>query len=166
MKYKPFFILIFILAASLLTVFVVKAQEGQRVVTDDEVNAVAKKLYCPVCPNTPLDVCETQACQDWRAQIRDELSAGWSEQQIMDYFVQQYGERVLGEPQRKGFTSMVWVLPLIAILSGAVIVWHVLNGWRMGKTERVSTTMSAPDFSKHLTPEIQALVENELKKND
>ena len=47
--------------------------------TDDDVNAVAKKLYCPVCPNTPLDVCETQACEDWRAQIRDQLAAGWNE---------------------------------------------------------------------------------------
>src|SRR3990172_10561029 len=89
-----------------------------KAVSDNDVNLVAKKLYCPVCPNTPLDVCETQACIDWRAQIRDQLAAGWSEQQIMDYFVQQYGERVLGEPQRSGFTSMVWVLPLIAVLLG------------------------------------------------
>src|SRR5512146_2288186 len=67
--------------------------------SDNDVNRVAKKLYCPVCPNTPLDVCTTQACKDWRSQIRDQLASGWSEKQIMDYFVQQYGERVLGEPQ-------------------------------------------------------------------
>ena len=30
--------------------------------TDDDVNAVAKQLYCPVCENTPIDVCPTQAC--------------------------------------------------------------------------------------------------------
>ncbi len=30
--------------------------------TDDEVNRIAKQLYCPVCENTPLDVCPTQAC--------------------------------------------------------------------------------------------------------
>jgi len=45
-----------------------------KAVSDNDVNLVAKKLYCPVCPNTPLDVCETQACKDWRAQIKDQLS--------------------------------------------------------------------------------------------
>src|SRR5512147_1491029 len=99
---KPVFILAsflaLFLAAFFLTTAVVKAQEQpRRVPTDDEVNAVAKKLYCPVCPNTPLDVCETKSCQDWRAQIRDRLAAGWDEKQIVDYFVVQYGERVLGE---------------------------------------------------------------------
>ena len=62
------------IVASFYTVTLVQAQT---VPTDNEVNAIASKLYCPVCPNTPLDVCETQACADWRAQIRDQLTAGW-----------------------------------------------------------------------------------------
>ena len=167
MKRKLLFILAFVLAASLLTVMIVNAQDGQpRIPTDDEVNAVAKKLYCPVCPNTPLDVCETQACKDWRAQIRDQLAAGWSEQQILDYFVQQYGERVLGEPQRSGFTSMVWVLPLIAVLSGIVIVWQVLRSWRLKRAEQVSPEISTPNSSDRISKELRALVEKELKEID
>ena len=167
MKRKLLFILAFVLAASLLTVMIVSAQDGQpRIPTDDEVNAVAKKLYCPVCPNTPLDVCETQACKDWRAQIRDQLAAGWSEQQILDYFVQQYGERVLGEPQRSGFTSMVWVLPLIAVLLGIVIVWQVLRSWRLKRAEQVSSEISTPISSDRISKELQALVEKELQKFD
>ena len=34
--------------------------------TDDDVNAVAKQLYCPVCENIPLDACGTAACEQWR----------------------------------------------------------------------------------------------------
>lgn len=167
MKQKILFILAFALAASLLTIIVVKAQEGQpRIPTDDEVNAVAKKLYCPVCPNTPLDVCETQACKDWRAQIRDQLASGWNEQQIMDYFVQQYGERVLGEPQRSGFTSMVWVLPLIAVLLGLVIVWQVLRSWRLKQAGTAAPSVSVPNVSSQISPELWALVEKELKEID
>ena len=63
--------------------------------SDDEVNAIAKDLYCPVCENVPLDVCPTQACAQWRALIREKLIDGWSEQQIKQYFVDQYGDRVL-----------------------------------------------------------------------
>src|SRR5512133_2361392 len=77
----------------------VPTQPPSQTVSDKDVNRVAKKLYCPVCPNTPLDVCETQACKDWRGQIREQLASGWSDKQVMDYFVLQYGERVLAEPE-------------------------------------------------------------------
>jgi cytochrome c-type biogenesis protein CcmH len=171
MKRKTLFVLAFLLAAILMA-FIginasVRAKEGQpRVPTDDEVNAIAKKLYCPVCPNTPLDVCETQACKDWRAQIRDQLASGWNEQQIMNYFVEQYGERVLGEPQRSGFSSMVWVLPLIAVLMGLVIVWQVLCSWRSKQGWQETLAVSTANGSNQISPELWALVEKELKEFD
>ncbi|MGH2537834.1 MAG: cytochrome c-type biogenesis protein, partial [Candidatus Promineifilaceae bacterium] len=68
---------------------------AQRPVSDDEVNRVAQGLYCPLCESTPLDVCPTQACADWRAVIRAKLAAGESEADIRAYFSQQYGPQVL-----------------------------------------------------------------------
>lgn len=161
MKRKLLLLLIGVVAISLFIVVArVSAQEANPTPSDDEVLAVAKKLYCPVCPNTPLDVCETQACQDWRAQIKDELTQGWSEQQILDYFVAQYGERVLAEPQRSGFTSLVWVLPIIAALLGGVIVWQVLKNWKSQPVHPIpaSNTLQA------IPPETLARIEKELKE--
>ena len=158
MMRKMLLIFAVIATAMLATVVIAKAQEGPP--SDDEVNAVAKKLYCPVCPNTPLDVCETKACEDWRAQIKDQLAAGWSEQQIIDYFVTQYGERVLAEPQRKGFSSLVWMLPVIVVLLGGVVVWQVLKSWRVSRKEPVP--ISTP--STLIPPEILASIEKELKE--
>lgn len=132
-----------IVLGSLLVVSVVYAQKSTP--TDNDVLRVAKQLYCPVCPNTPLDVCETKACEDWRAQIRDQLSEGWTDQQIIDYFVAQYGERVLAEPQRRGFTSLVWFLPLIVVLVGLGIVYEILRNWRKQKPMPVPTTPVIPD---------------------
>ena len=167
MKRNVLFTLVFVLAASLLPVIVGSAQEEQpSIPSDNEVNAIAKKLYCPVCPNTPLDVCETQACKDWREQIRDKLASGWNEQQIMDYFVLQYGERVLGEPQRSGFSSMVWILPLIVVLLGIVIVWQVLRSWRTKNARQETSSISVPPASDRISPELWALVEKELKEID
>src|SRR4030066_2170859 len=131
MKRKLLLILLSLVSIFFVATIVVSAQG--KIPTDDEVNAIAKKLYCPVCPNTPLDVCETKACEDWRAQIRDQLAAGWSEQQIIDYFVAQYGERGLAKPQRKGFTSLVWFLPLVVVLLGLGIVYEILKNWRKQK---------------------------------
>lgn len=135
---------------------------GPRTPSDNEVNAIAKKLYCPVCPNTPLDVCETKACQDWRAQIKDELAAGWSEKQIIDYFVAQYGERVLAEPQRKGFTSLVWLLPVLAVGLGIGIVWQVLRGWKRAR----APAMAPPADSPPLPPALVERIERELRELD
>ncbi len=157
MKYKLLLVLLSLFAVFFVATVVAYAQEKNP--TDDEVNAVAKKLYCPVCPNTPLDVCETKACEDWRAQIRDQLSAGWSEQQIIDYFVAQYGERVLAEPQRSGFTSLVWMLPVLAVLFGVVLVWQVLKNWRSVRKPLVNNPPSAS-----VSPEAIARIEKELRE--
>ena len=100
--------------------------------SEDQVNAVARQLYCPVCANVPLDVCPTQACEQWRATIREELARGWTPQQIQDYFAQQYGERVLASPPARGLNLLVYVLPPLAFLAGAYLLYRAVRGWRRG----------------------------------
>lgn len=99
-------------------------------VTDDQVNAIAKQLYCPVCENVPLDVCGTQACAQWRALIREQLSKGWTEEQIKQYFAEQYGARVLAEPPRQGLNWLVYIVPPVALLLGAYLLFRGLQNWR------------------------------------
>jgi cytochrome c-type biogenesis protein CcmH len=101
--------------------------------SDDDVNAVAKQMYCPVCENIPLDVCPTTACAQWRDLIRQKLSEGWTDQQIKDYFVAQYGDRVLAEPPRVGLNWLVYILPGIFFLGGVVVVIQVLRKMRAVK---------------------------------
>jgi len=159
---RKLILLLLTIVANFSAVSIVYAQDGQPgYPTDDDVNRVAKKLYCPVCPNTPLDVCETKACQDWRAQIRDQLSQGWTDQQIIDYFVTQYGERVLAEPQRKGFTSLVWFLPLTAVLIGTGVVYEILKSWRKQKT--ATTAVSSPP---KIPKELLEKIEREIRELD
>ena len=97
--------------------------------TDDDVNAVASQLYCPVCENTPLDVCPTEACRQWRDLIRQQLSQGWTEDQIKQYFIDQYGVRVVGEPPRTGLNWLVYILPPAIILAGAILLFRALRAW-------------------------------------
>jgi len=98
--------------------------------TDDEVNAIASQLYCPVCENVPLDVCPTQACEQWRATIRDKLAAGWNEAEIKDYFVEQYGARVLATPPAEGLNWLVYILPPLALIAGAVVLARAIKTWQ------------------------------------
>lgn len=113
--------------AALALVLPVAAQEP---VTDDEVNDVAKELFCPVCENTPLDTCPTQACIDWREEIRAQLAVGKTEEEIQQYFVARYGPRVLSSPPREGFNLIVWLLPIALVLAGIVFFARYLAGLR------------------------------------
>ena len=71
---------------------------AQQPPTPEEINAVAKDLYCPLCNGVRLDTCELQACEQMREVIGEKLTEGVPKAQIMDEFVAQYGPVVLGEP--------------------------------------------------------------------
>jgi cytochrome c-type biogenesis protein CcmH len=125
--------------------------------SDDEVNRVAKQLYCPVCENVPLDVCPTTACAQWRATIREKLAQGWSERQIQDFFAEQYGARVLASPPATGLSVLVWILPPLAVAAGAVILWRFLRG-------HTRPAVAMPPSEPPPTDEYAARLEDELKK--
>lgn len=125
--------------------------------SDDEVNAIAKNLYCPVCENVPLDVCPTAACQQWRQQIANQLAAGWSEEEIYAYFVEQYGDRVLAAPPARGLNWLVYVLPPLALALGAVLVARVLRGAREPEMVRTPRANSGrPDYARQIEDELEA----------
>jgi cytochrome c-type biogenesis protein CcmH len=96
----------------------------------DQVNQIAKKLYCPVCPNETLDACQTQACAQWRDEIRDQLSQGQTEQQVIDSFVRRYGDRVLGTPQDPTLRVLSLVTPFVIAGLALVIGLFTFFRWR------------------------------------
>lgn len=127
-------------------------------ITDDQVNAIAKHLYCPVCENVPLDVCGTQACEQWRQVIRQKLAEGWSEAQIRQYFVDQYGDRVLATPPPRGINWLAYIVPPVLILIGVWILVQAFRSWK----RPLSTASSVPQPDS-LSPEVLKRIEEELK---
>lgn len=111
----------------------VAAQQDQP--TDDEVNAIAKGLYCPVCENVPLDVCPTLACKQWRETIREKLALGWNKGQIEQYFVEQYGDRVLATPPATGLNWAVYLIPPGVFLLGGAVLVGAMRAWRRPPVE-------------------------------
>jgi cytochrome c-type biogenesis protein CcmH len=112
------------------------AQESTTV-TLDEVNQIAKKLYCPVCPNETLDACQTQACVQWRAEIGDQLAQGQSEQEVIDSFVRRYGDRVLGTPQDPALRALSLVTPFV--IAGLALVFGVFTFLRLRRRPNVES---------------------------
>jgi cytochrome c-type biogenesis protein CcmH len=150
--------MLFALSLGFITNFTASAQGPTP--TDDEVNRIAKQLYCPVCESTPLDVCPTEACRQWRDLIRTMLADGKSESEIKHYFVEQYGARVLAEPPNR---LVAYLVPAVAILLGAFLLFRGFQMWMKPSI----TEAGAADADREAKPAQDpyvARLEEELKK--
>jgi cytochrome c-type biogenesis protein CcmH len=141
-------------------------------VTWDEVNAVASQMYCDVCEGIPLDECESIACRQWREDIALRLSEGYTEDEIIDYFVERYGGDVAALPRDKSDRFLALIVPVILILMVGVVggyqVWQLRKrGMQAGQpvrrrstarlTERPMPDDLDPDLLDRLARELEGL---------
>jgi cytochrome c-type biogenesis protein CcmH len=140
--------LFFLMVLSFFTNYGLVNAQDNNPPTADEINAVAKELYCPVCENVSLDVCPTQACAQWRGLIEEKLVAGWTKDEIKQYFVDQYGDRVLAEPPRRGFNWLVYVLPPLFFIAGIFVVYKNLR--KVKKTDIGKQSSETIDDDEYL----------------
>jgi cytochrome c-type biogenesis protein CcmH len=132
-------------------------------ITDDQVNAVASELYCPECENVPLDVCPSQACADMRQEIREKLQQGWTKDQIKQYYVERYGDRVVGAPPARGWNWLMYVIPPLGILVSVAILYRAFRAWKRSTPQAVA---QAPESQNPpvAADDYVARLEAELKK--
>lgn len=114
--------------------------------TFDDVNVIAKKMFCPECENIPLDKCSTTVCLQWKQEIADRLDQGQSEEEIISYFVTNFGNRVIDIPQDNTLRTISLVGPWI--LGAAILIIGVMTLLRLrssGHTQPLSGTTTIQD---------------------
>jgi cytochrome c-type biogenesis protein CcmH len=165
-RFWPFALVVVTLGAALLAWTSTRVRAQVSTPSDDDVNAIASQLYCPVCENTPLDVCPTEACRQWRDLIRQMLAEGKTADEIKQYFVDNYGARVLSEPPRSGLNWLVYVVPPAAFLLGAFLLFRAFVIWNRQAKAAASPAQPAlkPRRGKAATDEYVDRLEEELKK--
>jgi cytochrome c-type biogenesis protein CcmH len=137
---------------------------GKKKVTDDEVNAVANKLYCPVCEGVSLDTCGTQACAQWRDEIRIQLESGQSPQQVVDNFVARYGDRVVGTPQNPTLRALSLVTPWVISAVALVVAVITFARWRINQARNPEPIPSAPARASSSADVYRARLERDLAR--
>ncbi|MDR7535845.1 MAG: cytochrome c-type biogenesis protein CcmH [Armatimonadota bacterium] len=90
---------------------------------DDQVYAIAREFMCPVCAGQTVAESDAELARQMRAIIRARLTQGQSREEIIAYFVAQFGQGVLAAPPARGSGVLLWVFPAVAAAAGAVIVW-------------------------------------------
>jgi cytochrome c-type biogenesis protein CcmH len=116
------------------------------------------ELVCPVCETT-LDQSNAPIAEKMKAFIRARIAAGDSEQQIKDALVAQFGPEVLAKPPDGGFGLLAWLLPLAALVGGAVAVGFLIRSW----SSRRGPPLASDD---PLDPQLERLVDEELARYD
>ncbi|WP_336276320.1 cytochrome c-type biogenesis protein [Bartonella sp. CB178] len=125
MKKMLFWIFLFLIASSSLSLAV--AVEPDEILKDAALESrardISSNLRCPVCQNQSIDDSESVLARDLRLFIRERLKMGDSDQQIIDFLVERYGEFILLKPPLKKITWFLWFSPLIVMMIGIGIIF-------------------------------------------
>ena len=120
--------------------------------------AIETKLVCPVCHET-LDQSTSLQAQEMKVEIRKRIAQGWTEKQILDEMVAQFGPGVLSTPAKHGFDLLAWVLPLGGALAGIGALAVGARYWSRGDPP-------PPDTGTNLDPETERRIDLELARFD
>src|SRR5215469_5087674 len=105
---------------------------------DQRVQDVASQLKCPICQGESVANSPSQLAQEMRGVIRQQLQAGKSEQQVIQYFVDRYGSQIVWSPPWQGFTLLAWLVPIALLLGGAVLLLMILRDWHTAPRVRTN----------------------------
>ncbi len=97
---------------------------------EDQVAEISGELMCPVCEGQSVAESNAQLARDMRAVIKTKLLEGNTKEEIMDYFVSSYGETILASPPPRGFSVILWLLPVLSVLIGAAIILRTIHAYR------------------------------------
>lgn len=121
-----------------------------------DLTTVSSKLICQCGCTMILSVCQCQKAEEMRNQIKTMIDQGKDEEEILKFFVNLYGEKVLGAPIKKGFNLLAYILPFIGILLGAILIWWLVRKW--------TRITHAEDKGEEVEQEYQEKIRKELDK--
>ena len=123
-------------AALLLVLFLVSGFSiSENLETEKRVRSLEEKLRCLVCQNQTLADSPAELAVDLRRQLREQVSAGRSDEQILDFMVQRYGDFVLYEPPFKATTVLLWVGPFVLLAAAGLVLLATLRRRRRAPDE-------------------------------
>ena len=103
----------------LVLLFALPAFSQEKPTLERRVNDLAHELRCLVCQNQTIADSNAPLAQDLRNQIREQIAAGKSDQDVVDFMVARYGDFVLYRPPFKAATVALWTGPFVLLLLGA-----------------------------------------------
>jgi len=149
----------FVLALALMSVPALAVQPDEILkdpALEGRARALSQELRCMVCQNQSIDDSDAPLAKDLRVLVRERLTAGDSDIQVIDFLVSRYGEFVLLKPRFSMHTLLLWLAPFAAVIIG---------GWGLIAFMRRRTSKADASAQEQLTPAEQARVADLLKES-
>jgi cytochrome c-type biogenesis protein CcmH len=118
-----------ILALSCLA-FVAMAKDAQPAEDpqiEQRMKALTQQLRCLVCQNETLADSQADLAEDLRREIREQMKAGKTDQEILSFLTQRYGDFVLYNPPVKATTYLLWFGPFVLLLAGTAVLYRYVK---------------------------------------
>lgn len=120
MRKLAFFALLFALVAPQIAYAVTPDEILKDPVLESRARNLSRELRCMVCQNQSIDDSEAPLAKDLRVLVRERLTNGDSDKQVLDFLVSRYGEFVLLKPPLELHTLLLWAVSPAALLIGIV----------------------------------------------
>src|SRR5436305_10127611 len=111
---------------------------------DQRVYNVGSQLKCPVCQGESVADSPSGIAQQMRGVIRKQLQSGKSEQEVIQYFVSNYGEQIAWSPPWQGFSLLAWLVPIGLLIGGVLLLFFTLRNWRTSLLKEHSSNDESP----------------------
>lgn len=139
-------VVLWLLLVPLAPVWAANAIEEVRFDNEEQLTrykALIAELRCPMCLNANLAGSDAPIAADLRAQIQRQIQEGRSDDEILAYLVERYGEFILYKPRLHAATALLWFGPPILLIAGFFILRRMLGSSPGPATE--STVLSAEE---------------------
>jgi cytochrome c-type biogenesis protein CcmH len=146
-------------AAALVVVMAAPSAVVAAPTIEDQVHAIARELMCPVCAGQTVADSDSQLAQQMRVEIRQRLQAGQTRDEIIAYFVGQFGEGALARPRPKGSGLALWLSLPLALLLGLLVLRQFLRS-------HLAPAGARPQGPPPATPEESDLIAQALRRLD
>ena len=155
-----------ILLAVALVWGVTAAHADQTRTLDQRTYDVASQIQCPVCNGESVADSGSGLAMQMRGVIREQLAAGQSEQQVISYFRERYGDTILESPPKQGFSSLIWVMPLVMLLAGLWIVVTLGREWQASRASASQAERGASHLSATVPADDDAMDAVDLSEDE
>ena len=147
--------IILVLAAAVAAALPAYAVQPDEILADPVKEArardLSKELRCMVCQNQSIDDSDAPLARDLRLLVRERISAGDTDSQVIDFLVARYGEFVLLKPRFNPHTVLLWLLPPLALMGGGLALWaYSRRRSGAGDLERESLIRLSPEEEARL----------------
>jgi cytochrome c-type biogenesis protein CcmH len=139
------------------------AQPGDSQLEEDA-KWLESMLITPCCWRQTLQDHQSPKGREMKEELRARLKSGKTREEVLAYYVEQYGERILSVPPQQGFNRLAFIMPVVFLVVGLGVILLIIHSWRRTTTSAVAAAAGGDAPGARTDDEARARIERELEQ--